>query len=146
MVGLVIPALPGTLLVFAGLFLAAWVEDFNYVGAVTLSVLGVLALLSYGADFIAGAFGVKKYGASTRAVIGATLGAIVGIFFGILGIILGPFIGAVAGELSNRAGVQAAARAGFGATVGLVLGIAAKLALAFIMVGTFIFMRLAGAA
>ena len=32
-VGAVLPALPGSLLVFAGLFLAAWAEGFEYAGA-----------------------------------------------------------------------------------------------------------------
>ena len=32
LVGLVFPALPGALLLFVGLFTAAWAEDFNNVG------------------------------------------------------------------------------------------------------------------
>ena len=30
--GMVLPALPGILLVFAGLFIAAWADGFSYVG------------------------------------------------------------------------------------------------------------------
>ena len=43
LVGLVLPAIPGALLVFAGLFLAAWAEDFTYVGTWTIVALAVLA-------------------------------------------------------------------------------------------------------
>ncbi len=63
------------------------------------------------------------------------------MFFGIIGILLGPFIGAVIGEFSSRPDLHAAGRAGVGATVGLALGAAAKLALAFAMLGLFIIMR-----
>ena len=141
MVGLVFPALPGAPILYAGLFVAAWAEDFTYVGATTLIVLGIMTILIYAFDFLASAFGAKRFGASRRAVIGATLGAIVGIFFGIPGILLGPFIGAVLGELSNRPNLKAAGLAGIGATLGLALGVAAKLTLAFAMLGIFVIVR-----
>ena len=140
-VGLVFPALPGAPLLFAGLFTAAWAEDFHHVGIRTLIILGIMTILTYAFDFLASAFGAKRFGASRRAVIGATLGAIVGIFFGIPGILLGPFVGAVLGELSNRLNLKAAGLAGIGATLGLALGVAAKLTLAFAMVAIFIFVR-----
>jgi len=139
--GLVLPALPGPLLLFAGLLLAAWAEQFVYVGTWTLVVLAVMAALALLADFVAGAFGAKRYGASPRSVAGAALGAVVGIFFGLPGLLLGPFIGALLGELSARRDLAAAGRAGWGATIGLVLGIAAKLALGFAMVGLFLVVR-----
>ena len=141
MAGLLFPVLPGAPILYAGLFAAAWAEDFTYVGAKTLIVLGIMTVFSYAVDFMAGAFGAKRFGASRRAVIGATLGAIVGIFFGIPGILLGPFIGAVVGELSNRPNLKAAGLAGIGATIGLALGIAAKLTMAFAMLGIFVMVR-----
>lgn len=141
MAGLFFPVLPGAPLLYAGLFAAAWAEKFVYAGAKTLIMLGIMAALMYVLDFLAGAFGAKHFGASRLAVIGATLGAIIGIFFGIPGILLGPFIGAVLGELFNRPNLRAAGMAGIGATVGLVLGIAAKLSLAFAMLGIFVFVH-----
>lgn len=140
-VGLVLPAFPGTIFIFLGFLLAAWAEDFAYIGLGTLSALGVMALMIYAVDFIAGALGAKRFGASTRAIIGASLGAIVGLFFGIPGVLLGPFIGAVLGELSVQRDLMAVGKAGIGATVGLVLGVAAKLALALSMVGLFAVVR-----
>ena len=139
--GLVLPALPGPLLLFAGLLLAAWAEQFVHVGTWTLVALAVMAALASLADFVAGAFGAKRYGASPRSVAGAALGAVVGIFFGLPGLLLGPFIGALLGELSARRDLVAAGRAGWGATIGLVLGTAAKLALGFAMVGLFLVVR-----
>ena len=139
--GLALPALPGAPLLFAGLFCIAWAEDFAFVGTGTLVILGILAALTYAVDLIAGAFGVRRFGASSRAMLGATLGAIVGLFFGFIGIVIGPFIGAGIGELSTGRDLRAAGRAGIGATIGLVIGVAAKLTLAFAMIGIFILMR-----
>jgi hypothetical protein len=139
--GLVLPVLPGAVLLLAGLFVAAWAEDFAYIGTGTLAVLALLAALTFVVDFAASALGVQRYGASGRAVFGAAAGAIVGIFFGLAGVLLGPFIGAVIGELSVRRDLGAAGRAGIGATIGLVLGTAAKLALGFTMIGIALVMR-----
>jgi hypothetical protein len=141
-VGLILPAIPGIPLVFAGLVLLAWAENFVHVGGFTLTLLGMLALVSYGVDFLAAAFGAKKFGASPRAVAGAAIGALAGLFFGLPGIVLGPFVGAVIGELSGRASVRGAMHAGVGATLGLLFGALLKLALAFSMVGVFVVDRL----
>ena len=141
-IGLLLPILPGAPLIFIGALLAAWAEQFQYIGPWSLGLLGALTALAVVVDFIAGAFGARRYGASARAVWGATLGAIVGLFFGILGVLVGPFVGAVIGELTVRRNLAAAGRAGVGAAVGLALGTAAKLAIAFAMIGVIIVMRL----
>ncbi len=139
--GLVLPALPGAPLLFAGLVVAAWAEDFTYVGTGTIVVLGVLAALTSAVDFAAGAFGAKRFGASPRAVTGALLGGVAGLFFGLPGVLLGPFVGAVIGELSLRRDLNAATRAGLGASLGLLLAAVAKIALAFTMIGVFVVVR-----
>ena len=139
--GLALPAIPGAPLLFVGLLLAAWAEDFAYVGTGTLVVLAALALLTYLVDIAAGVFGVQRFGASSRAMVGAAFGAVIGIFFGLIGVVLGPFIGAAVGELTVAGELRAAGRAGFGATIGLAIGTAAKIALAFAMLGIFAFMR-----
>jgi len=140
--GLILPILPGAPLMFLGALLAAWAEGFAYIGLWTLIGLGALSALAVAVDFIAGAFGVNRFGASGRAVTGATLGAIVGLFFGVVGVLVGPFVGAVIGELSVRRNLAAAGRAGFGVALGLALGTAAKLAIAFTMIGIIVVMRL----
>jgi uncharacterized protein len=141
LVGLVLPAIPGTPLIFAGLLLAAWAEGFKYVGIWTIAALAALALIALGVDLWATMFGAKRFGASKRAIVGALIGAVIGIFLGLPGVVLGPFIGAVAGELSAQRDLRQATRAGIGATIGLVLGAAIKLALAFTMIGIFLATR-----
>jgi uncharacterized protein len=139
--GLVLPAVPGAPLIFAGLLVAAWAEDFTYVGTGTLVVLGVLALLTYPTDLLATAFGAKRFRASPRSALGAALGAVVGLFFGLPGILLGPFLGAMLAELSAQPNLIQATRSGVGATLGLLLGVAMKMALAFTMIGVFVLVR-----
>jgi len=135
--GVVFPALPGTILVFAGLAVAAWSDGFVRVGPGVLGVLGVLAAFSYVVEFGAGLLGAKRYGASRQAVLGAALGTVAGMFFGLPGILLGPFLGAVLGEYAYRQNLGQAGRVGLGTWVGFVLGLAAKLAITFAMLGVF---------
>lgn len=137
--GTVIPALPGVPMVFLGLFIGAWIGHFDSVGWITIGVLAVLAIIAWIIDFLASAAGARYLGASSRAFWGATIGAVIGIFFGIAGMLLGPFIGAVLGELSGGSNVVQSGRAGVGAWIGMVLATAVKLALAFLMIGIFIF-------
>jgi len=135
--GTVLPVLPGALLVFAGLFLAAWAQDFTRVGLWGLAIIGALMALSFAVDFIASMAGAKRVGASPKALVGAALGGLAGLFFGLPGILLGPFIGAVLGELIARGGFAQAARVGVGTWLGLLVAAVAKLVIAFLMIGTF---------
>jgi hypothetical protein len=137
--GSVLPALPGVPLVFSGLLIAAWADDFTRVGAVTLALLGLLTVLSFVIDFAATAMGARRVGATKLAVIGAALGTFAGVFLGIPGLILGPFVGAVAGEMMSHGQVQQATRAGVATWMGLLFGTLAKLALVFTMLGVFAF-------
>ena len=136
--GAVLPAIPGVPLVFGGLWLAAWIDDYSKVSGWTLGVLGVLTVLAIAVDFVATALGAKKVGASRQAIAGAMIGTIVGVFFGLPGLLLGPFIGAVAGEMAARGDLRQATDVGVATWMGLLFGTIAKLALSLTMVGIFV--------
>ena len=138
LIGALVPVLPGGVLVFAGLVLAAWADGFVRVGPITIVVLALLTVAVYVVDFLAGAYGVDKSGASRMAIVGALIGTFVGLFFGLPGLLLGPFVGAVLGELTVRRELVGAGRAGAGAWLGIVLGAVAKIALIFVMLGVFL--------
>ena len=138
LIGVVMPALPGHILILAGLIVGAWANGFTRVGAWTLVVLGIIALASYGVDFVAVALGAKRLGASPRAMTGAALGTIAGLFFGLPGVIVGPFVGAVIGELTTNRDFAKAGKAGVAAWIGFAIGTAVKVALAFLMIGIFL--------
>ena len=137
-VGIVLPALPGTLLIVAGLGIAAWADGFARVSGWTLALIGVIGALSYGVDFVAAAFGAKKLGASPRAVAGAAVGTLFGLFFGLAGVIFGPLVGAIAGELTTHRDWARAGRAGMAAWIGFAVGTAVKIAMAFSMIAIFL--------
>ncbi len=136
-VGTVLPALPGVPLVFAGLTLAAYLDDFNRVSGWTIALLALLMLIAIGADLMATALGTKLTRASRWAFVGAAIGAIAGLFFGLIGIFIFPFVGAVVGELIATQNIEQSTKAGFGAWLGLLLGVFLKLALVFTMLGVF---------
>jgi hypothetical protein len=138
LIGIVLPALPGTILIFAGLLLAASADGFSRVGAGTLIVIGIVTAASYTVDFVAAAVGAKRLGASPRAMAGAALGTLLGLLFGLPGLIIGPFVGAVLGELSVHRDLARAGRAGVAAWVGFAIGMAVKVALACSMIAIFL--------
>ena len=137
LVGIVLPALPGTILIFLGLLLGAWADHFERVGWMMLVVIGVIGAASYGVDFVAAALGAKHLGASRRAMAGAALGTILGLFFGLPGILIGPFVGAVVGELTLHRDWKRVGKAGVSAWIGFAIGTAVKVGIAFVMIGLF---------
>jgi uncharacterized protein YqgC (DUF456 family) len=137
-IGTIIPGMPGVLVIYAGMWLAAWIDDFARIGWRTLTLLGVLTALAFAADLIASVLGARRVGASRQAIIGSLIGGIVGLFFGPLGLLFGPFAGAVAGELCARRPMADAARVGLATWIGLLIGTMAKIALAVTMLGVFL--------
>ncbi len=132
--GSIMPALPGTPLVLAGLILMAWLGAFQRVGTGTLLWLGLLTIVSVLLDFIATAEGARRFGAGRAAILGATLGLVVGLFFGLPGILLGPFVGAAIGHMLGRANLNASIRAGVGASIGVLVGTMAKVVISAVMI------------
>lgn len=136
--GNILPLLPGTPLMLIGMLLAAWLDNFNRIGAFSIGVLVVLAILSQLADFLAGTLGAQRAGASKQALWGATIGSLAGIFAGLPGMLLGPFVGAAIGELIAEQDLLKAGKVGLATWIGLVLGMAAKIAIGFTMLGVFV--------
>lgn len=136
--GVFLPGVPGVVAVFGGMLLAAWIDDFERIGWITLVVLGVLTALAFLADIVGSLLGAKRVGASRLALLGAGLGAIVGIFMGFIGLLIAPFIGAVTGEFLAQRRLDTAARVGIGTWIGLAVGALAKIALVFAMIAVFL--------
>lgn len=145
--GTVLPALPGTVLVFAGVLLGAWLDDFARVPVWVVVTCGVLAALAWATDFVAAMLGAKRVAASGWALAGATAGTVAGVFTGFIGLLFLPLAGAMAGEwwAQQRKAVQTshgddarrALEVGVATWLGLLIGTAVKLALTLAMVGAF---------
>ncbi len=135
--GVVLPALPGTWLILAGLIVAAAAEGFTRVSIPTLVVIGVLGLSSYLIDFLAAGIGTKKLGASPRAMAGAMIGR--------SGAVLRP-AGSDCRAVRRRSrrewtvhkDLTKSGKAGAAARLGFAIGTALKVGVAFLMIGLFV--------
>ena len=137
-VGTIVPAVPGVTLMFAGMVLGAWIDDFARIRVWVLVILGALTAIAWIVDFAAAALGAKRVGASGRAVVGAAVGTIAGIFTGLWGLLFMPLVGAAIGEYSAQRDLRRAGKVGVATWVGLLLGTAVKIAIVFAMIGIFV--------
>lgn len=138
LLGTVLPALPGTALVLAGIVLGAWIDDFTRIGVGTLAVITLLAVAAWLLDFLAGYLGAKRVGASRGALIGAALGTVVGLLMGLVGVLFMPLVGAALGEYLSQRNAPRAVQVGVSTWIGVILGMIAKVVLACMMVGIFL--------
>jgi uncharacterized protein YqgC (DUF456 family) len=133
--GTVLPALPGTAFVLAGIVLIAWIDDFTRVGVWALAVCALLAALAFVLDYVAGLLGARRAGASAQAIAGAAIGTVAGVFMGLVGLLFMPLVGAAVGEYLARRDHLRAAHVGVATWLGIMVGLVAKVVLAFVMVG-----------
>jgi uncharacterized protein YqgC (DUF456 family) len=136
--GTVLPALPGTALVLAGIVLGAWIDDFVHVSVGTVVVITVLAALAWVLDYVAGLLGARRAGASTRALVGAAIGTVAGLFMGLVGVLFMPLIGAAIGEYLAQRDERRALKVGVATWLGMMVGLIAKVVIAFMMIGIFV--------
>ena len=109
--GTIVPMIPGLPLIFAGAWLAAFIDHYNEISVMTLVILAVLT------------------------VIGLIVGTIIGIFTGLWGLIFMPLLGAAIGEFIDHRDLLKSGKVGFATWLGMMIGIVIKLGLAFTMIG-----------
>lgn len=136
--GTVLPALPGTAFVLAGIVLGAWIDDFTRVPVWVVGLCTVLAVLAWVLDYVAGLMGARRAGASRQALIGAAVGTVVGLFMGIVGVLFMPLVGAAVGEYLARKDQRQALNVGVATWLGIMAGLLAKVVLACMMIGIFV--------
>ena len=133
MVGVLLPFLPGTLIIFAGALLHKLLTP-EYLSWNTIIILGVMVLVERVLDILGTMVGARWLGATRWGILGAVIGGLVGIFFGLPGLILGPVVGALVGEiLFARRSIKLSTKAGAGAALGFVISTASRIALAMLM-------------
>jgi len=138
LIGVVLPALPGLPLMFAGMLVAAWADHFQRVPVWVIVILGLMSLAALLIDFLATSLGAKRYGAGKLAIVGAMLGTLAGLFFGIPGLLVGPFVGAMIGELMHGKQLGQASKVGMATWLGLIFGTGLKVAVAIAMLAIFV--------
>lgn len=138
LVGTLLPVLPGAPLIFVGVLVAAWAEDFQRITGLTIAVLAALAVIGVVIDYVAAAMSAKRAGASRAGIIGAALGTVAGIVTGLWGLLFMPLVGAAIGEFIAHRDALRAGKVGAATWMGLLVGTAVKLAVAFTMIGVFV--------
>ncbi len=135
--GTVLPALPGTVFILAGVVLAAWLGDFQQITAWAVGACAVLTVVSFALDYAAGVMGARRVNASKDAIIGAAVGTVVGVAMGLVGVLFMPLVGAAVGEYIARRDQKNAVKVGVATWLGTMVGLVAKVVIAFMMLGIF---------
>ncbi|WP_425436705.1 DUF456 domain-containing protein [Paenibacillus donghaensis] len=135
MAGAVYPILPGALAIYLAFFVYGWFFSFASFNVWFWIIQTVIVVALFIADYVVGAWGVKKFGGSRASVIGSTIGIIIGPFvIPAFGLIIGPFLGAFIGELIAGSNASKAAKVGAGSMLGLLSSTVVKIVLQLIMV------------
>lgn len=139
LLGSVLPSVPGPPLVFLGALLYSLFHGFVPVGWLTLLVLAVVAALSQVLDYLASAYGVKKFGGSGWGIWGSVLGGILGLlFFNIPGMLIGLFAGAFLLEWwKGKKEILPSLKIGGGSLLGFMGGTLMKMIFTLFMLGVF---------
>lgn len=98
--GIVVPFLPGVILIWSGIFLYAGVTQFQEINFEFLIIITILAFVAVFLDWLSGALGMKHISASVWGVAGAAAGGLIGSLVGLSWVIIGgAAIGALVGEI-----------------------------------------------
>lgn len=127
-VGLVYPIIPAVLFIFGGFLMYGLFFSFADLPWWFWLIESLFVILLFGADMVANAFGVKKFGGSKAGLWGSTIGLIIGPFvIPIAGILIGPFIGAILAELIfNRSTIKQSINSGIGSVIGFITSVFTK--------------------
>jgi len=139
LVGIVLPLLPGSILIFAAALGYAVLDGFQTVGWVTLVVLGLLAVVATTADLWATSMGARAGGASGWSILAGMLSGLVGLlFFSLPGSIIGALLGMFLVEVLRVKDWRKALKSGGGWLMGWLLSVILELAIGLVMIAIFV--------
>ncbi len=147
LIGAVVPILPGSLLIWLGVFAWAYADGFRAFGWPTLVFLALMVLITWGSDMLLTTWISRKSGASNKAVWGAIIGGVLGgalltSLFPVVGTILGGIAGAIIGVLVVEYLVQRnlglALKVGGSYILGYLASAALQIFLCLAMIGIFL--------
>ena len=136
--GSVFPALPGVVLVWAGMFAFFLLDHSDRLDIFFILMQAGMAASTYVADYMITIWGVRKFDGSKAAAWGAVLGSLLIFVIGPIGIVVGPLAGAIVGDLIAGQALKQAFRSGFGSFIGFLFAMIYRLLICGIMVSWFV--------
>ena len=138
-IGLVYPIIPGVLFLVGGFLLYGGFFSFAELSWWFWVIEILFVVLLFGADTVANAFGIKKFGGSNAGMWGSTIGLLIGPFvIPVAGILIGPFLGAVIAELIvEKRTFNEAVKSGVGSLIGFLTSTIAKAVIQIVMIIVF---------
>lgn len=147
LVGIVLPILPGTLLIWLAVLSYAIIEGFEAIDWITFSFISIIALVTGTADLWLSILGSKKGGASWEAMLIGVVGGIVGFFLlgsllpiigNLIGGIVGYSLGVFVGQYAKLRDWNLALKATVGGLIGWGIATVIQIAGGFIMAIIFV--------
>jgi len=135
--GTVLPALPGAVLVFGGIALAAWIDGFTEISAGRWA-WWPCSPCSPSPRTTSRRCSVRRSRREPARDCRRGDRTLAGVFTGFVGLLFMPLLGAAIGEYVADRDMMRAGKVGVATWIGLLLGTAVKVALVFTMVGIFV--------
>ena len=146
-VGIVVPILPGMLLVWFTILVYAWRTGFEAVGWPSFIFITIIALVTGLSNIWLPLLGAQKTGAAKRALFLGVIGAIAGTFIiplPILGTVIGYAIGVFLGEFMKVRDWRLALKASVGGVAGWGVSTIVEIVGALLILAIFVVQVLSG--
>jgi uncharacterized protein len=146
LIGIIVPLLPGTLLIWLGVLVYVLDTGFTAVSLPIFILLTTIALVTGTADLWLPLLGARTVGASWRSLIFGAVGALLGTFFipiPLIGTLAGYALGILVGEYQKRGEWEAAIKASLGGLAGWGVATAVQLAGGLLMLLIFVWQVMA---
>lgn len=119
LVGIILPLIPGILLVWLAVLFHAFSDGFTVITPGWFMVITIIAIATGTSDLWLPLLGARKSGASWQALVAGVIGGIIGTFaLPIIGTIVGYAAGVLLAEYIRHGAWEPALRSGFGVLAG----------------------------
>lgn len=144
-VGIIVPILPGMLLVWLTLLAYAWITEFAIINGWVFAILTLVALVTGLSNIWLPYLGAKKTGAAKRAIFLGFIGGIIGTFImPLIGTVIGYAVGIIIGELLKHRDLRQAIKASIGGVAGWTISTVVEIAGALTVIIVFVLIVLSG--
>lgn len=137
-IGTIIPGLPGIGLVYGGILLYAFSDNFTSISASTVVYFGIVTVIASLAQYVGSLWAAKSAGGKKKALIGTFVGALLGTTTGPIGMFIGAFIGALLGAVIEGKKPETALRVAMLSVIGVVSGSLIQFFLSIALIGAFV--------